>query len=89
MRRRFVDLPGVRLAYDIAGRGAPVVFLHGGLLDRNMWDDQFSFFAQRCQAIRYYLRSAGQSETTPSTERYTHHKDLHAFLQALQIPQVR
>ena len=87
-RQGFVDLPGVRLAYDIAGRGAPVVFLHGGLLDRSMWDDQFSFFAQRYQAIRYDMRSSGQSETTPSTETYTHHGDLYAFLQALEVPQV-
>ena len=43
----FVDLPGVRLTYDMAGLGGPVVFLHGGLLDRRMWDDQFSFFARR------------------------------------------
>jgi len=84
----FVDLPGVRLAYDRAGHGAPVVFLHGGLLDRRMWDDQFSFFAGHYQAIRYDLRSAGQSETAPSTEPYTHHDDLYHYLQALQLQQV-
>ena len=33
----FVDVPGVRLAYDMRGQGAPIVFLHGGLLDRSMW----------------------------------------------------
>ena len=84
----FVDLPGVRLAYDRAGHGTPVVFLHGGLLDRRMWDDQFSFFAGHYQAIRYDLRSAGQSETEPSTEPYTHHDDLYHYLQALQLQQV-
>ena len=49
----FVDIPGVRLAYDKAGLGAPVVFLHGGLLDRSMWDRQFEFFARHHGAIRY------------------------------------
>jgi len=34
----FVDIPGVRLAYDTAGTGSQVVFLHGGLLARRMWD---------------------------------------------------
>src|SRR5215510_3152330 len=86
--RGFVDLPGVRLAYDRVGHGAPVVFLHGGLLDRRMWDDQFSFFARHYQAIRYDLRSAGQSETAPSTEPYTHHDDLYHLLQALRLKQV-
>ena len=84
----FVDLPGVRLAYDRAGHGAPVVFLHGGLLDSRMWDRQFLFFSRHYQAIRYDLRSAGQSETAPSTEPYTHHDDLYHFLQALRLQQV-
>jgi pimeloyl-ACP methyl ester carboxylesterase len=71
----FVDLPGVRLAYDRAGQGDAVIFLHGGLLDRRMWDDQFSYFARHYQAIRYDMRSAGRSETTLSAERYTHHEE--------------
>jgi len=32
----FVDVPGVRLSYDVAGRGSDLVFLHGRLLDRRM-----------------------------------------------------
>jgi 3-oxoadipate enol-lactonase len=32
------------------------------------------------------MRSCGQSETTPSTEAYTHHDDLYLFLQALRLP---
>lgn len=84
----FVDLPGVRLAYERAGHGDAIIFLHGGLLDRRMWDDQFSYFARQYQALRYDLRSAGQSETMPSAEPYAHHDDLYHFLQALQLKQV-
>jgi pimeloyl-ACP methyl ester carboxylesterase len=29
----FAEIPGVRLAYEVGGAGAPVIFLHGGLLD--------------------------------------------------------
>ncbi len=86
--RGFADLPGVRIAYDRAGHGDPVIFLHGGLLDRRMWDDQFTFFAQRFEAIRYDMRSAGQSETPPSTDPFTHHDDLYQLLSALKISQV-
>lgn len=88
LRHGFIDLDGVRLAYDLAGRGDVVVFLHGGLLDRRMWDEQFRFFARHYQAIRYDLRSAGRSETTPSAEAYTHHDDLYHLLQALHVKQV-
>lgn len=82
------DLPGVRLAYDMAGTGDPLIFLHGGLLDRRQWDGQFTSFAGRYRAIRYDMRSAGESETTPSTEPFKHHEDLLRFLQALSIPRV-
>ena len=61
----FIELPGAQLAYESAGQGDPVVFLHGGLLDGRMWDDQFAFFAQEYHAIRFDMRGAGQTITTP------------------------
>ena len=85
---RSIELPGLRLAYDEEGRGSCLVFLHGGLLDRRMWDDQFAFFAQNHRAVRYDMRCAGESETTPTNEPFTHHEDLHQFLKALEISQV-
>ncbi len=75
VKNGFVELQGVRLYYEIAGEGEPVVFLHGGFLDRRMWDEQFQFFAQHYQAIRYDMRYAGMSETAPSTEPYTPYQD--------------
>ncbi len=86
LKNGFVELPGVRLYYEIAGEGKPVVFLHGGFLDGRMWDEQFQFFAQHYQAIRYDMRCAGKSETTPSTEPFTPYQDLYLFLRALHIP---
>lgn len=84
----FVDIPGVRLAYDTAGRGAHVVFLHGGLLHRRQWDAQFVFFAGNYRAIRYDMRCSGQSETMPTSQPFTHHEDLLHFLKALNISRV-
>jgi pimeloyl-ACP methyl ester carboxylesterase len=85
---RFVEVPGVRLAYDKAGSGAPLVFLHGGLLDRRQWDSQFEFFTHRYCGVRYDTRCAGQSETTPTNEPFTQHEDLHQLLEALKIERV-
>jgi pimeloyl-ACP methyl ester carboxylesterase len=84
----FIDVPGVRIAYEIAGLGPSLIFLHGGLLDRRMWEDQFAFFARSHRAIRYDMRSSGQSETAPTTEPFTHHQDLLRFLSALEIDRV-
>ncbi len=79
----FAELPGARLYYESAGNGDPIVFLHGGFLDRRMWDEQFPFFAQQYQAIRYDMRGAGKTETVPSTEPYTHYQDLYHLLHEL------
>jgi pimeloyl-ACP methyl ester carboxylesterase len=80
-----VAIPGVRLAYDSAGQGAAVVFLNGGLLDWRQWGGQFTFFARSYRTIRYDMRSSGDSETTPSSDPFTHHEDLLRLLQALKI----
>jgi pimeloyl-ACP methyl ester carboxylesterase len=85
---RFAEIPGVRVAYDQAGSGVPLVFLHGGLLDRRQWNGQFAFFARDHRVIRYDMRSAGQSDTAPSNEPFTHHEDLLQFLRTLNIDRV-
>src|SRR5215469_4423014 len=84
----FVAIPGVRLAYDVGGKSTAVVFLHGGLLDRRQWDNPFTFFALNHRAIRYDMRSSGDSDTTPSNYPFTHHEDLFWLLQALKIERV-
>jgi 3-oxoadipate enol-lactonase len=82
----FVELAHARLFYEIAGDGEPIVFLHGGLLDSRNWDDQFSFFAQRYQAIRYDQRGAGRSEISPGQATYAPYQDLYDVLRALDLP---
>jgi 3-oxoadipate enol-lactonase len=84
----YVDVPGVRLAYDMAGAGDPEVFLHGGLLGRRQWDSQFGFFANNHRAIRYDMRGSGYSETSPSSEPFAHHEDLLGLLDGLKLPRV-
>ncbi len=57
----YVDVPGVRLYYEEAGEDTPLVMIHGGFLDRRMWDDQFHSLARRYRAIRYDVRAPGLS----------------------------
>jgi pimeloyl-ACP methyl ester carboxylesterase len=71
------------LYYEAAGRGEPVVFIHGGQLDRRMWDDQFRPFAKDFRVIRYDVRGYGRSETP--TRRYSDVKDLRSLLDALRV----
>ena len=34
----FADVNGTRLYYEVAGAGHPLALIHGGLVDRRLWD---------------------------------------------------
>lgn len=59
----------------------PLVFLHGGLLDSRMWDDQIAYFRTAFRTIAYDARGHGRSEPTPDVVEY--HADLLDLLQQL------
>src|SRR5262249_28597395 len=68
---------------EIAGDGIPVVLIHGGQLDRRMWDDQFQVFAKEVRVIRYDVRGFGKSPA--ATKPYSDIDDLHQLLKFLNI----
>lgn len=74
-----------RLYYEIMGEGRPLVLIHGGLLDRRMWDGQFKAFSPSYQVIRYDIRGYGKSALAKG--KYSHVKDLHSLLKFLGIKQ--
>jgi 3-oxoadipate enol-lactonase len=74
-------LAGVDLYVDIAGEGAPVVFVHAGICDSRMWDPQWAPFTAAYRAVRLDLRGFGRSPLPP--EPYSHGRDLVALLERL------
>jgi len=72
------------LSYELRGSGPPVVLLHGGLLDRRMWDAQVELLAPRCTVLRYDARGHGRSSTP--TGPFRPHEDLRLLLAGLGIP---
>ena len=42
----FIATSGTQLCYEMLGVGLQLVLLHGGYLDRRMWDKQFVRFAR-------------------------------------------
>jgi len=80
----YVDVEGARLYYEAAGEGEPVVLIHGGFLDRRMWDGQFEAFAVEHRVIRYDVRAHGLSRT--DSMAFADHEDLHDLLAALDVP---
>jgi pimeloyl-ACP methyl ester carboxylesterase len=73
---------GTKLYYEMAGSGHPLVLIHGGGVDRRLWDGQFEEFAKHFRVIRYDLRGTGKSEV-PQT-KYSNGEDLRALLQYLK-----
>jgi len=81
----FAEINGTTLYYEVAGAGHPFVLVHGHLLDRRSWDDQFAVFAQRYRVIRYDQRGFGDSGLITKGESYSDRQDLYALLQFLGI----
>ena len=56
----FVDSNGVRLEYEVAGSGDPVLFISGTSLDRNAWGFNLPAFSAY-QCITFDNRDVGNS----------------------------
>ncbi len=79
-----VVVAGSSLFYESAGEGPPVILLHGGNLDRRMWDAEFGYLRERHRVIRYDARAYGRSG--PADTVFSAHDDLLALMHALGIP---
>lgn len=79
----YVAIDGGRLYYEAAGSGASVILIHGGNLDRRMWDDQFALLQKQFRVIRYDARGYGRS--SPADEPFAAHDDLAALLRGLRL----
>ncbi|MCL6648933.1 MAG: alpha/beta hydrolase [Chloroflexi bacterium] len=60
---RFWENQGVRIAYETHGTTGPwVVLVHGGGLDRRMWQPQVPVLARRWRVLTYDQRGQGESD---------------------------
>jgi len=50
-QRREIDLPAGRIRYREAGKGKPVVFVHGYLVDGRLWDGVVDSLSDRCRCL--------------------------------------
>ncbi|MEU0240758.1 alpha/beta fold hydrolase [Nocardiopsis sp. NPDC006198] len=78
-----IDTGDTRLAYDEAGSGPAIVFVHAGVGDRRMWDHQFAAFSRTHRVVRYDWRGHGGSADHEGP--VTHHEDLLALMDGLGI----
>ncbi len=67
------------IAFDKAGRGKPVVFLHSGLADRQMWQPQIEEFAT--QYTCFAIDLPGYGESSSPTGPFSYPVELARFIE--------
>jgi 3-oxoadipate enol-lactonase len=69
--------------YEISGSGPTIVLIHDGLIHREVWDAQFSYFSKDYRVVRYDRRGYGRS--SPATGKYSNIEDLYTLFTHLKI----
>ena len=62
---------GVRLYYETAGEGVPVVFVHEFSGDLTSWEAQIRYFSRRYRCIAFNARGYPPSDVPPSVSEYS------------------
>ena len=67
-----VTRDNVRLYFEEAGSGTPILFLHEFAADHTNWEPQMRYFSRGHRCIAYSARGYTPSDVPPSTEAYTY-----------------
>lgn len=70
----FLDVHGGKLYYEVAGSGDALVFIHAGVANCTMWDNQMAYFAPQYRVVRYDTRGFGR--TTSQAVECSNRQDL-------------
>lgn len=81
----YTEVNGTRLYYEVAGKGVPIVFVHGNFGDRRHWNFQFEPLSKNFKVVRYDVRGYGNSEIQDSATSYRDCDDLKALMDFLKI----
>jgi pimeloyl-ACP methyl ester carboxylesterase len=72
----------VSVHFDVVGSGPAVLFVHSGVTDSRMWDQQFGAFGDH-QLIRFDMRGYGRSDL--GSERFSNADDAIGILDDLGV----
>lgn len=79
----YVLVDGGKLFYELAGSGKNIVLLHDGMVNREIWDEQFPVLSKTYRVVRYDRRGYGKSSDPEM--KYSHIDDLNKLLIQLKI----
>ena len=72
----------VRLYFEEAGSGTPILFLHEFAADHTNWEPQMRYFSRGHRCIAYSARGYAPSDVPPSAEAYSYK---HFYTDALAV----
>jgi len=67
----FANSNGVRLYYEEAGKGVPIVFVHEFAHDLRSWEAQLRYFSRRYRCIAFNARGYPPSDVPASPSQYS------------------
>src|SRR5215216_2984597 len=79
----YANINNAQIYYETAGKGTPFVMIHAGVADSRQWNNEFVYFAQNYQVVRYDMRGYGKSE--PVDGEFSHMSDLVSLLDTLEL----
>jgi pimeloyl-ACP methyl ester carboxylesterase len=79
----YLILDGDSIYYEWTGSGQTLILIHDGLLHREVWNEQFSYFSKNYRVVRYDRRGYGASSAARAS--YTHLGDLNALFEQLGV----
>jgi proline iminopeptidase len=77
-----VTKDGVRLYFEEAGQGTPIIFLHEFAADHSNWEPQMRYFSRGHRCIAYSARGYLPSDVPPAVDAYSYQ---HFYTDALAV----
>lgn len=85
----YADANGIKLYYEEAGRGTPIVFVHEFADDLHSWEAQLRYFSRRYRCIAFNARGYAPSDVPKALSKYSQAiatDDIAAVMRHLKIP---
>ena len=90
VQSRFANVNGIKIYYLVAGKGEPIILLHGYAQNSHMWRPAIAELAKTNMVIAPDLRGFGQSDKPPQGyDKVTMAQDIRALAVSLGLKRVR
>lgn len=80
MVMRWVEVDALRVAFEEAGKGPPLVLVHGAVCDGRVWQPQLHALANEFSVVAWDAPGCGRSEDPPESFRLPEYADILAGL---------